>query len=41
MKTSLQRFKNFQRDLPIYPGHGESTSVKEEQRYTDYWISNL
>lgn len=41
MKASLQRFKSFQKDLPIYPGHGKNTSVKEEQKNLDYWIRHL
>lgn len=41
MKRSLQRFKSFTPDLPIYPGHGENTSVKEEQRHINFWIERL
>lgn len=41
MKKSLKRFKTFAPDLPIYPGHGENTSVKEEQRHLDFWIERL
>ena len=41
MRKSLERFKKFERNLPIFPGHGESTSVVEEQKYSDYWIANL
>jgi glyoxylase-like metal-dependent hydrolase (beta-lactamase superfamily II) len=41
MKNSLQRFKKLDYDKIIYPGHGGTTSIKQEQLYSDYWISNL
>jgi len=41
MKKSLTRFKKLDFDMPLYPGHGNSTSIKQEQQYTDYWIANL
>ena len=41
MKNSLQKFKEITYDKIVYPGHGEPTSIKEEQQYTDYWINNL
>lgn len=41
MKKSLQRFKEIPYDKKIYPGHGESTTIKQEQQYADYWIANL
>lgn len=41
MKESLQRFKNFERDLPIHPGHGEDTSVASEQKHIDMWIGRI
>lgn len=41
MKESLKRFKNIKEDKPIYPGHGRATTIKEEQRYIDYWIENI
>ncbi|MCF6331131.1 MAG: MBL fold metallo-hydrolase [Sulfurimonas sp.] len=41
MKKSLQRFKELDFDMPLYPGHGNSTTIKNEQQYTDYWIQNL
>jgi len=41
MKKSLQKFKEIDYDKIVYPGHGERTSIKEEQKYTDYWINNL
>lgn len=41
MKASLKRFKEFDFDRTLYPGHGGSTTIKQEQAYTDYWIQNL
>ena len=31
MKKSLLRFKQITYDKPVYPGHGESTTIKKEQ----------
>jgi hydroxyacylglutathione hydrolase len=41
MKKSLKKFKEIPYDKIVYPGHGENTSIKEEQQYSDYWISQL
>ena len=41
MKESFQRIKNLQRDLPIHPGHGEDTSVANEQKHTNMWITRI
>ena len=41
MKKSLQRFKELDYDKTLYPGHGGTTTIKQEQQYTDYWIQNL
>ena len=41
MKKSLQKFKEIEYDKIIYPGHGENTSIKEEQQYVDYWVGQL
>jgi len=41
MKKSLQKFKKISYDKTIYPGHGENTTIKQEQQYTDYWINQL
>jgi len=38
MKKSLLKFKNIPYDKPVYPGHGEPTTIKNEQKYVDYWI---
>jgi len=40
MKKSLQKFKKLDYDKIVYPGHGVKTSIKQEQQYTDYWITN-
>ncbi len=41
MKDSLERFKKLKYDKTIYPGHGGTTTIKQEQQYADYWIGNL
>jgi len=41
MIESLDRFKKFDFDKVLYPGHGESTSIEEEQQYINYWIKTL
>ena len=41
MRNSLEKFKTIDYDKTIYPGHGGTTSIKAEQRNTNYWIQNL
>lgn len=41
MKESLKRFKTLNYDKTLYPGHGGTTTIKQEQQYTDYWIKNI
>lgn len=41
MKISLQKFKKIPYDKTVYPGHGDNTSIQQEQQYTDYWINQL
>jgi len=41
MKESLKRFKELDYDKTIYPGHGGTTTIKQEQQYADYWINSL
>ena len=41
MKDSLKRFKELDYDKTIYPGHGGTTTIKQEQQYADYWINSL
>jgi glyoxylase-like metal-dependent hydrolase (beta-lactamase superfamily II) len=41
MKKSLLRFKEIPYDKVVYPGHGNTTTIKQEQRYCDYWIQQL
>ncbi|SMC09825.1 MBL fold metallo-hydrolase [Nitratiruptor tergarcus] len=38
MKESLRRFKTIPYDKPVYPGHGEPTTIAQEQKYVDYWL---
>lgn len=41
MKESLKRFKQIPYDKTLYTGHGGTTTIKQEQQYSDYWIANL
>ena len=41
MKDSLEKFKKLDYDKTMYPGHGGTTTIKQEQQYSDYWIGNL
>ncbi len=41
MKKSLARFKKLEYDKTIYPGHGSTTTIQQEQKHTDYWINTL
>ncbi len=41
MKESLERFKAIPYDKTVYPGHGNSTTIKQEQQYADFWINQL
>ena len=39
MLESLRRLKAFPLDTRVYPGHGDPTSIKEEQGNIDYWLT--
>jgi len=41
MKESLLRFKELSFDKTLYPGHGNTTTIKQEQQYVDYWVKNI
>lgn len=41
MKKSLEKFKQLDFDKIIYPGHGEKTTIKQEQQHADYFINSL
>jgi len=41
MKKSLQKFKTLDYDKTVYPGHGNPTTIKAEQRNVDYWINAI
>ena len=41
MKKSLSRFKDIPYDKTVYPGHGDKTTIKDEQRFVDFWIQQL
>jgi glyoxylase-like metal-dependent hydrolase (beta-lactamase superfamily II) len=38
MRESLQKFAGWSIDKPLYPGHGNPTSVRAEQRNVNYWL---
>jgi len=41
MKKSLEKFGKISYDKKVYPGHGESTTIKNEQKNTSYWLKML
>jgi len=41
MKKSLEKFKLLDFDKTLYPGHGGTTTIKQEQQYSNYWINSL
>ncbi len=41
MKKSLEKFKLLDFDKTLYPGHGGTTTIKQEQQLSDYWINSL
>ena len=41
MIKSLNKFKEITYDKTMYPGHGGTTTIKQEQQYADYWIKGL
>ena len=41
MKNSLEKFKLLDFDKTVYPGHGGTTTIAQEQKNADYWIRGL
>lgn len=41
MKQSLEKMKLMKDDKTLYPGHGGSTTLSNEQRNADYWLRML
>lgn len=45
MRESLEYFAKMQtkiqNDIDIFPGHGDKTSLKEEQKNSEYWCARL
>jgi glyoxylase-like metal-dependent hydrolase (beta-lactamase superfamily II) len=41
MKKSLLKFSKMEEDKTLYPGHGEATSVRAEQRHIGYWMEAI
>lgn len=41
MRHSLEKFLKIEAEWKIYPGHGESTTLKDEQRSVPYWFNYL
>ena len=38
MLKSLEKCKNLKGDFALYPGHGESSTLKAEQQELDRWV---
>lgn len=41
MKESLKRISTYEDSITIYPGHGPSSTLKEEKKYFDYYYNML
>jgi glyoxylase-like metal-dependent hydrolase (beta-lactamase superfamily II) len=41
MKKSLKKFMQLDYDKTIYPGHGGTTTIKQEQQYAPFWMQQL
>jgi len=41
MVKSLEKAMQIDSDFTVYPGHGMSTTLKEEQKIMSYWIQNV
>jgi len=41
MKNSLKKFKTIKYDKKVYPGHGNPTTIKNEQKHVDYWLKAI
>ena len=41
MRKSLEKFLKIEADWDIYPGHGDKTTLKEEQKNVPYWFNYL
>ena len=41
MKKSLTKFKTISYDKQVFPGHGGSTTIFDEQKNVDYWMKTL
>ena len=41
MKSSIEKILKYPKDIVIYPGHGDSTTLKEEEENLKYYYSFL
>jgi glyoxylase-like metal-dependent hydrolase (beta-lactamase superfamily II) len=41
MTSSIQKFLKFQDDLEVFPGHGDNTTVKAEQKNLPMWLNYI
>jgi glyoxylase-like metal-dependent hydrolase (beta-lactamase superfamily II) len=41
MKMSIKKFLNIKYDKKVYPGHGEPTTIKAEQRVLPFWLNEI
>ena len=41
MVQSLEKAMKIEGDYTVYPGHGMSTTLKQEQKIMSYWIDTV
>lgn len=41
MKNSLLKVSNWDKDMTLFPGHGDSTTLKNEQQNLNFWIKRM
>lgn len=41
MKKSILKFLKIQKDMPLYPGHGEASTISREQYTLPQWVKML
>jgi len=41
MRKSLEKFLKIEANWDIYPGHGDKTTLKVEQKNVPYWFNYL
>jgi hypothetical protein len=41
MKKSINKFLKITKDMIVYPGHGEKTTINNEKRNLTRWLKHL